>query len=248
MRVPYKCLRCGLVNPMGSTACMACGASLTGPVATPSSTPHALPGLTQAGPLTASGSAAQVTASSTGSTRPSSAAAGTPATASASGVSPLLRALGWRIIDGRVIHVEPVYMAIPDPAWGRLLLKIMVLGGAIYYYGPSILVGFAILLVLLWLGSRILPQGLLSGVAVQVISFLLTRSLVGPPASVPVRDVRLRDASGEEYLVRLKGHLISGSIAVGDEIVAEGRDRNGTLLFRRGFNKRIRTAIHVRTP
>jgi len=137
-------------------------------------------------------------------------------------------------------------MAPPDPHWERFLLKVALLGAAVYYYGSVIPVGLAALLLLCWVISKILPQGLLSGVAVQVISFLLTRRLIGPLATVPVRDVRLRDSSGEEHLVRLKGQLVSGSIAVGDEIVAEGWERNGMILFRRGFNKRIRAAIRIK--
>jgi len=158
----------------------------------------------------------------------------------------MLGALGWKTLDGRAIHIEPTYLATPDPAWDRFVLKLAILGAAVYYSGPALLVTLALVLGFFWLISRILPQSLFTGVATQVVSFLLTRRLMGPLASVPVRDVRLRDASGEEYLVRLKGHLISGSVTVGDEIVAEGWERNGMLIFRRGYNKRIRAAIKVR--
>lgn len=139
-----------------------------------------------------------------------------------------------------------MHTATPDPRWGRLFVKVALLGAAVYLYGVAILVALSFLFVVSWLFSKILPQGLLSGVAVQVISFLLTRRLMGPMANVPVRDVRLRDSSGDEHLVRLKGHLVLGSVAVGDEIIAEGWERKGMLLFRRGFNKRIGTAINIK--
>jgi hypothetical protein len=137
-------------------------------------------------------------------------------------------------------------MATPDFRGGRFLLKLAVLGAAVYFYGLIILLALGVLLVFAWLVSKILPQGLLSGVAVQVISFMLTRRLIGPIANVPVRDIRVRDASGQETLVRMKGQLISGSVSVGDDILAEGWERNGTLLFRRGYNKRIRSDIRIK--
>lgn len=137
-------------------------------------------------------------------------------------------------------------MAAPDFRWGRLLLKLALIGGAIYYFGAVVLIGLALLLVLAWLVSKILPQNFLSSVAVELTSFLLTRKLLGPAPTVPVRDIRVRDSAGQEVLVRLKGQLISGSISVGDDVVVEGWDRNGMLLFRRGYNKRIRTTIKVK--
>jgi len=168
-----------------------------------------------------------------------------PTTQSASGGS-AFRPFGWRTLDGRVIQVEPMYMATPDFRWGWFLIRLSVVGAAVYFYGLIILMALGLLLVFLWLVSKILPRGLLSGVAVQVISFMLTRRLVGPIANVPVRDIRVRDAFGQETLVRMRGQLTSGSVTVGDDILAEGWERNGTLLFRRGYNKRIRTDIRIK--
>jgi hypothetical protein len=154
--------------------------------------------------------------------------------------------IGWRSIDGRVIQVEPMYMGSPDSRWGLFLIKLAILGGAMYYYGPIILVLLVAIIVLAWIVSKILPRGFLTQVAVQVVSFALTRRLMGPIASVPVRDVRIRDATGREMLVRIKGQLVSGSVGVGDDVVMEGWERSGMLLFRRGFNKRISAAIRAK--
>lgn len=134
-------------------------------------------------------------------------------------------------------------MATPEFQWGRFFLKLAILGTAIYFYGLLILLMFAACLILMWVLSKV---PFLSAIAVQVAGFLLTRRLMGPMANVPVRDIRVRDAAGQEFLVRLKGQLTSGSVSVGDDVLLEGWDRNGMLLFRRGFNKRIRTAIKVR--
>jgi len=153
---------------------------------------------------------------------------------------------GWRTLDGRVIQVEPIYLATPDFRWGRFLIKLGLIGATAYYYGLIILLVLGALLVLAWLVSKILPLGFLSAIAVQVISFMLTRRLVGPIANVPVRDIRVRDSSGQETLVRMKGQLTSGSVSVGDDVLLEGWERNGTLLFRKGYNKRIRSDIRIK--
>jgi len=134
-------------------------------------------------------------------------------------------------------------MANPDFHWVRFLVKLAILGAAVYYYGLLILVVLGVFLLLMWLLSKV---PFLSAIAVQVVSFCLTRRLMGPMANVPVRDIRIRDSAGQEFLVRMKGQLTSGSVSVGDDVLVEGWDRNGMLLFRRGYNKRIRTAIKVK--
>jgi hypothetical protein len=139
-----------------------------------------------------------------------------------------------------------MYLAHADFRWIAFLVKLAVLAGTVYYFGLAILVMVIAVLAVLWLLSKILPTGFLSTLATQVIGFMLTRSLMGPMATVPVRDVRVRDASGQETLVRLKGQLTSGSVSVGDDITAEGWLRNGMLLFRRGYNNRIRAEIKVK--
>ena len=141
-----------------------------------------------------------------------------------------------------------MYMATSDFKWGRFLFKLAVLGAAVYYYGVVILWAFVGLVVLAWIVSKVLPRGLLTGVATQVISFLLTRRLVGPIANVPVRDIRVREASGQETLVRMKGQITSGSVSVGDDVLVEGWMRHGMLNSRRGFNNRIRAAIKIKNP
>jgi hypothetical protein len=134
-------------------------------------------------------------------------------------------------------------MANADSRWGLFFLKLTVLGTVIYFYGLLILMVLGVFLLLMWLLSKV---PFLSAVAVQVVGFLLTRRLMGPVASVPVRDIRLRDSAGQEFLVRMKGQLTSGSVSVGDDVVVEGWDRSGMLLFRRGYNNRIRTEIRVK--
>jgi hypothetical protein len=134
-------------------------------------------------------------------------------------------------------------LAHPDFHWVRFLVKLAVLGGVVYYYGVLILLLLAAIVLFMWLLSKV---PFLSTVAAQVVGFLLTRRLMGPVASVPVRDIRVRDSGGQEVLVRMKGQLVYGSVSVGDDIAVQGWDRRGMLVFRRGYNKRIRTEIKVK--
>jgi hypothetical protein len=153
---------------------------------------------------------------------------------------------GWKALDGRVIQVEPLYMGTPDSRWVQFLVKLAILGAAVYIYGALLLVLLVVLVGVAWLVAKVLRGGFLSSVAVQVTSFILTRRLLGPVANVPIRDIRLRDSNGQETLVRMKGQLVSGSVTVGDDVHVEGWERGGMLLFRRGYNNRIRAAIQVK--
>jgi hypothetical protein len=142
--------------------------------------------------------------------------------------------------------MDPLYTGTPDSRWSLFLLKLSVVGAAMYYYGTLLLVLIALVMAIGWLLARVFRGGFLSAVAVQVTSFMLTRRLLGPVANVPIRDFRVRTSGGQETLVRMKGQLVSGGLAVGDDVHLEGWERGGTLLFRRGYNNRIRAEIRVK--
>jgi hypothetical protein len=155
----------------------------------------------------------------------------------------VIGSLGWMSLTGRVIQVEAIYMATPDFPWTSFLIKLGLVSAAIYYYGVILLVALVLFLLLMWMVSKV---PFLSTLTTQVLGFMLTRRLMGPVANVPVRDIRVRDSSGIEHLVRIKGQLTSGAVAVGDDVTVEGWNRGGMLLFRRGYNQRVRTAIKVK--
>ncbi len=163
--------------------------------------------------------------------------------------STLQRLLRWRRLTGTVIAVEPPYMAKPEMDLAKLLGKLAL--GILFL--PVILVVGATALVIsvafsvLSFGRGGGP-GLFSNIASQVFSFFLIGKLFGPRREVPVRDIRLRDTSGLENLVRIQGELRAGNLNVGDEVEVEGFDRGGTLMFRRGWNKRIHSEIVVKHP
>lgn len=154
--------------------------------------------------------------------------------------------LGWRTIQGRVLQVDGAHLGYPDFNWWGLAIKTLVLGLAVYLFGQVVLFAVAGLALLAWLIAQLLPKGLVTGVAVQVISFMLTRRLMGPMATMPIKDVRVRENSGRDVLVRFQGQMVGGSVAAGDEVTIEGWMRQGTLICRRGFNKRINAAIRLK--
>jgi hypothetical protein len=152
-------------------------------------------------------------------------------------------------LEGQVIHIEPSYMARPDFSWGWFFVKLALFGIAFLVFGPFVI---AVALALTIASSLLIPfgrrrgPGFFSSIASQVVGFFLTSKLLGPKADVPVRDVRLRDMSGNEHLIRLKGELIAGNMNVGDEVAIEGYDRMGTLTAVRGLNKRTRSEIRIK--
>ena len=74
--------------------------------------------------------------------------------------------------------------------------------------------------------------------------------LLGPLRSprndrVPVRMCRILDDQQREYIVRIKGRIIRGDIDQSDRVAVWGRFREGTLLFRRGYNLRAGSWIRL---
>jgi hypothetical protein len=143
-------------------------------------------------------------------------------------------------------------MAVREIDWGMLLLKALAACALALLVGP-IVIGLALSLLMVWvIVSLLFPSrkgghsGVLSSAMSHGIGYLFSKRLTRAAADVPVRDLRVRDAGGAEHLVRLRGHVVSGSVNVGDDIRAEGPDRDGTLLLRRGWNSRINSEIRVR--
>jgi hypothetical protein len=165
------------------------------------------------------------------------------------GAFSLQRLLRWRKLTGTVIAVEPPYMAKPEmdlaKLLGKLALGILLLPVILVVGATALVISVAFSVLSFGRGGG---PGLFSNIASQVFSFFLIGKLFGPRREVPVRDIRLRDASGLENLVRIQGEMRAGNLNVGDEVEVEGFDRGGTLMFRRGWNKRIRSEIVVKHP
>lgn len=131
--------------------------------------------------------------------------------------------------------------------WWEIAVKLLVVGAIILVLGAAALVVLLLLAVLSLLVSRRRSErpGFLETVAAQVASLLIVGRLFAPKRSVPVCDYRLRDASGTEWLVRIEGRIVSGSLAAGDDVAVEGFDHRGTLVVRRGWNRRLQCAIGI---
>jgi hypothetical protein len=156
---------------------------------------------------------------------------------------------GWHTIAGTVITAEPLYMAKPESS-GFWLIPKLIIGIMLLPFAAAVVVaGFIV--SGMWsmffrFGSRDDGPGFVSRVASQLLGYYLTGKLFGPKDLVPVRDVRLRDGDAQEHLVRIRGELSAGNVAVGDEIEVSGFIRHGTLMFERGINRRTHAAILVR--
>ena len=156
---------------------------------------------------------------------------------------------GWRSVAGTVIAVEAPYMTKPETNSLWLLPRLVIGIFLLPFILAALIAGFIV--SGMWslffrFGSRGDRPGFVSHLASQLLGYYLTGKLFGPKEMVPVRDIRVRDASACEHLVRIRGELSAGNVAVGDEIEVSGFNRHGTLMFQRGVNRRTRAAILVR--
>ncbi|MFW5863788.1 MAG: hypothetical protein ACOCUB_03495, partial [Desulfohalobiaceae bacterium] len=74
---------------------------------------------------------------------------------------------------------------------------------------------------------------------------LLGSLLRSEPRLVPVRIFRVMDDEQEEHIVRIKGHIIRGDIAEYDRVAVWGPRRQGTVIFRHGYNLRARSSVRL---
>jgi hypothetical protein len=150
--------------------------------------------------------------------------------------------LGWRRVAGVVVGVEPLYQA---KRRGNLaVMSLMVVVGLLLL---PVALGLALAMFLIGvLTSRVgLRSPFLSSLFSQITGYWFTRKLLGPGEQVTIRDVRLLSGQSEHFL-RFEGDLVAGSVAVGDDIEVEGFNRGGTLMVRKGVNRRTRATIRLR--
>jgi hypothetical protein len=157
---------------------------------------------------------------------------------------------GWRRLDGKVVHAGLQQMGRLQKEWWEIGVKLMFLAAIFVVFGVTALVILLLLAVLSLTFSRRRPRsqrpGFLESVATQVASFLIVGYLFGSKKTVPVCDYRVRDAHGTESLVRVEGQVVQGSLSIGDDVSVEGFNHGGTLILRRGWNRRLQCAIRVR--
>lgn len=142
-------------------------------------------------------------------------------------------------IRGTVVHVDAPYMGKREKTLWGIVGKLALIIAMVPIVVPLWLLG-------LMFGGRGSRYGFLSQVGVRVTSFWVSMRLFGNSGDITVRDFRVRDAAGRQRLVRVYGALRSGSLNIGDLVTVEGRDRNGTLVFQRGQNHTIQSALLLR--
>lgn len=151
--------------------------------------------------------------------------------------------IGWQTLTGRVIAIDQPYQVSRKRNWFVALPSLIIFLGAL----PLILavivglkIGLSWFKLFEFQTSRQQEQ---PGIGSQLVSFFLYGVLFGPKKTDTVRDIRLRDDQGSEYLVRIVGDFIAGNINAGDEIEVFGWNKQGTLIFYRGRNLRTRSDI-----
>lgn len=138
-------------------------------------------------------------------------------------------------VHGTVIHIDQLYAGKRGVSILRTIARI------------ALAVVLAPVALFAWLLFGMLSRNnrgrptFVSAVAVRVAGFWAGRKIVDN--TVAVRDVRVRDGAGRQWLVRICGHLKSGNVIVGDVVTMDGVDRNGTLWFRKGTNHTIRCRL-----
>lgn len=72
------------------------------------------------------------------------------------------------------------------------------------------------------------------------------RGAHGGAREMPVINAVVRTPSGEQRTLRIKGHLVRGSLQSGDRVAVNGRWDGGTLLFRSGQNLSTGSELRLR--
>ncbi len=154
-------------------------------------------------------------------------------------------------LSGIVFKVENMPPEAPDfSVWvwmSRLLLFLGIVGFAALLirhmqqrYGA---IFFITAFLFLFLLSRLRFIGV-----VLLFSILGLRRILRPffgnfERQIPVRMCRLLDERDQEHVLRIKGTIVRGAVDEGDFVYVWGRRRQGTWLFRRGYNVRARAYI-----
>ena len=160
----------------------------------------------------------------------------------------VFKVIGWRKVRGTIVTAEAPYGVDNEFILWKFLLKIGVflfLASMIYDWVSknmfAVFLGGALILLL-----AVFSAGIFCMIFGQLLGALFSAKLFGKEKQIQVRDVRLRDSHLQEHVVRFRGELRAGQVAVGDEIEIWGKNRGGTIMARWGYNFRTRTRISVK--
>lgn len=158
------------------------------------------------------------------------------------------RLVRWRRVSGVVIAIDGPYMVKRESRWFGSVARFALVA---IITVPLVVGGFVVaqmLSIFSGRGSsrRDRDHGFVSHVGRTFGASYLASQFHRSQDGVPMRDVRVRDSSRLEHLIRVEGDFIAGNFSVGDEVEVSGHDQHGTLLFHHGLNKRTRTKIFVK--
>ncbi len=149
------------------------------------------------------------------------------------------------LVEGTVLSVDPPYEEPPDRDFAKFGLGLIASLTLI----PVTIIAFVGYL-LLSIPLRIVRlNGLIAPLNPLGLFGLLAFLGIGSGRNdyrVPVRNFRIRDQQGNEYQVRMKGHLVVGNIMPADRVSIWGKWKRGTFIFKRAYNYRIRSEVKIR--
>jgi hypothetical protein len=163
----------------------------------------------------------------------------------------IFRVIGWTCARGTIVSADQPYQVEPEFILSHFVIKavLVIIGLWVAYQwlmrelGILIVLLFVMLLAFLFAGGLFM---LFINALKKILSLFIPSGKRPEKKQVHVRDVRLRDEQLREYIIRFRGELRSGHIAVGDQIEIWGADRGGTLMARWGYNFRTKSRIWVK--
>lgn len=139
-------------------------------------------------------------------------------------------------LNGKVIHIKPMYFQPPDFNWNKALIFLIILIPLMYLMAILIIFLIIIYIVLKLIGININFSNLFFGLSIFRSNQQNSRQ------EIPVQDIIIQESRGK-HLVRIKGHLKIGNVSDGDIISVKGKDKRGMLIFKSGYNRSINSDL-----
>ena len=158
---------------------------------------------------------------------------------------------GWCSVSGTVIDVSQPYQIRPQGSSVGCLISLLLLPVLIFVV-PSLLLAMVFITVpmkmfnMFGMGKPRGHPGFFENLLRQITGAAVNNWFANRRDPVWVRDVRLRDPSGQQHVVRVQGDIVSGSVSIGDDVDLEGYDRGGTLFLSRGWNRSVNAKIKIK--
>ena len=140
-------------------------------------------------------------------------------------------------LEGTVTNVRSASDEPPDFSWAKLIWAFV----CFLFLLPvlPILLVFVLMVFLIQTIARINLLQVFTSTFLQLVAALkLTKD-----KKEPVQNFRVRDKSGQERDVRMKGYLRAGNISPGDVLTIWGKRKQGTLHFKKAENHQTSSSV-----